>query len=158
MANLIFCSWRDRTAYEQNKSEMKQKPGKQLNSIHKQVKKNINLTAWLMSYMNPLYPITTCTLPNPWTSATRVAYCFPQKIMPFFSSRNSGQTWSTLSNFEQNKEESLSCTVPKHTNLAKKAGAISEQWKGMRMLVPGENMCTWSSHDVSVVQDISYIG
>ena len=42
----------------------------------------VHLTTWLN--FSCLYPITTCALLTSWTSATRVAYCFTWKMMPFF--------------------------------------------------------------------------
>ena len=33
--------------------------------------------------VTPLYPITTCVLLTPWTTATTVAFCFAQKMMSF---------------------------------------------------------------------------
>ena len=63
--------------------------------------------------LNPLYPITVCTLFTPCTSAIRVAYCFTQKNMSFFSFKKKtfGQTWSMLLNSVQNKEVSFQVPV-----------------------------------------------
>ena len=113
------------------------------------------LIAW---HLNPLYPITAHALLTPWTSATRVTYCFSQKMMPFFpikkkpnqtkqkQKKNPGQTWSMLSNFMQGKEESLSCIVPnslsEHTNLAKKKQGLQEY----------ENTRTWSTYYMTSVR------
>ena len=47
------------------------------------------------SGFNPLYPTTMCALLNPWTSATTVTCCFPQKMVTCFlkkNQKNSAQT------------------------------------------------------------------
>ena len=103
--------------------------------------------------VNPLYPFTTCALLTPWTSVLQDSVCcFAQKMMPFFPKKNSGQTWSTLSNFVQGKEECLSCTIPKRFVCTYKSSGKKQALQGY------ENTCIWSIYDVSVVRDISYLG
>ena len=50
----------------------------------------------------------------------------------------------------QDKEESLSCTVPKQIQRKKQALYLDS--------VGYENICTWLTYDVSVVWDILYLG
>ena len=82
-------------------------------------------------------PCVHSTLLTPWTSATRVTYCFTLNMMSFFPRT----TLVKLDQCLQDKEESSSCTVPKWFVWTYKS---SEESRHCIWIVwEYENMCTW---------------
>ena len=104
------------------------------------------LTPWTRAtrVLNPLCPITTCALLTPWTRATRDTYCFAQKLMPFVPQKTLVKLYQCFSNFMQDTEKSLTCTVPKRFVWIYKCSDESRRYiwivLGYKMLLAGRHM------------------